>query len=178
MGKKATGLVIVLTGGGAGKTTAALGQAMRAVGNDLKVAMIQFIKSRRTGEHVAAERLSPNLEIHLTGCGFVKSGPGSAPRPQDVEAARRGLNLGREKMTSGKFEMVILDEIICAAGLGLLKWQDIMTLLDERPADVHLVLTGRGATAELIQRADLVTEMQSIKHPFERGTAAQAGIEF
>ncbi|MDK1030936.1 MAG: cob(I)yrinic acid a,c-diamide adenosyltransferase [Planctomycetia bacterium] len=174
MSDKPTGLIIVLTGEGKGKTTSALGQAMRAAGRGFAVAVIQFIKAQRSGEHHIADMLPGKIEIHLAGRGFVRGTPG----PEDIFAATQGLGLARQKMGSGKFGMVILDEVIVAANCGLLPWQDVFDLLAQRPPEVHLILTGRGAPEELIRRADIVTEMKSVKHPFGEGAAAQEGIEF
>ena len=171
------GLVIVHTGNGKGKTTAALGLALRAVGQGLRVTMIQFIKgSWKYGELRAPEFL-PGFEIHPMGRGFVGLG-GAQPNPEDVALARETYDVGREKILSGEWDMVILDEINNAVEQGLLDVADVLRLIRERPERVHLVLTGRNARPEVIEAADLVTEMREIKHPYRIGVKAQKGIEF
>jgi cob(I)alamin adenosyltransferase len=168
------GLVIVYTGDGKGKTTAALGLAMRAAGHGLLVAFLQFIKAEAVGEHTAAGRLAPEMEIFRLGRGFI-IGP---PAPEHMAAAREAMEFLRQCLVGGRYDMVVADEILDAVALKLIAADEVESLLPDRPPSVHLVLTGRGAWPGLIERADLVTEMRSIKHPFERGTAAQEGIEF
>ncbi|RMG84649.1 MAG: cob(I)yrinic acid a,c-diamide adenosyltransferase [Candidatus Dadabacteria bacterium] len=171
------GLVIVHTGPGKGKTTAALGLALRAVGQGLRVAMVQFIKgSWKYGELKAPEFL-PGFEITPMGRGFVNLGS-EEPDPQDVALARETLAAAREKLLSGRYDMVILDEINYAVDYGLVPVEDVLRLIREKPQGVHLVLTGRNARPEVIEAADLVTEMREIKHPFREGVKAQKGIEF
>ncbi len=171
------GLVIVFTGDGKGKTCAALGQAVRAVGRGLRVLVVQFLKARASGEHKAARRLAPDLEIRVMGRGFV-------PPPEDPAfeehraAAREALQYARQMLRSGQRDMVVADEILTAVGLKVLAEEDVLALLDARPRGVHLVLTGRGATERLVARADLVTEMRALKHPHDSGAAAEPGIEF
>lgn len=171
------GLVTVLTGDGKGKTTAALGMALRAVGHDWRVAMVQFVKRRECGEDRAAERLAPHLEIHRMGLGFVPP-PGEGPREEHERAAREAVEFVRGLLDAGRHEMVIADEILTAVGLGLLSTEDVPALILARPGPVHLVLTGRNAPAEVIERADLVTEMRAVKHPHEAGIEAQPGVEY
>jgi cob(I)alamin adenosyltransferase len=171
------GLVIVLTGDGKGKTTAALGMALRAVGHDWRVAMVQFVKRRECGEDRAAQRLAPDLEIHRMGLGFVPP-PGEGPREEHERAAREAMEFVRGLLEAGRHEMVIADEILTAVGLGLLAAEAVLALASARPEQVCLVLTGRGAPAELIERADLVTEMRAVKHPHEAGIEAQPGVEY
>ncbi len=171
------GLVIVFTGDGKGKTCAALGQAMRAVGRGLRVLVVQFLKACASGEHKAARRLAPDLEIRVMGRGFV-------PPPEDPAfeehraAAREAVQYARQMLRSGQRDMVVADEILTAVGLKVLAEEDVLALLDARPRGVHLVLTGRGATERLVARADLVTEMRALKHPHDSGAAAEPGIEF
>ena len=171
------GLVIVLTGDGKGKTTAALGMAMRAVGHGIRVAMVQFIKGQETGEHKAAARLSPEFEIHRMGRGFVPP-LGEGPSEPHEQAAREALQAVGRLLRARGHGMVIADEILEAVHLKLLGPKDVLGLLADRPPPVHLVLTGRAAPPEIIERADLVTEMRLVKHPYERGVQAQPGIEF
>lgn len=168
------GLVIVYTGDGKGKTTAALGLALRAVGHGLRVAFVQFVKAAETGEDAAAARLGPGLEFFRMGRGFVVGTPG----PEHREAACEALARVRQCLEGGAYDVVVADEVLAAAGLGLLTRDEVAALLAERPPEVHLVLTGRGAWPELVERADLVTEMHSVKHPYDEGVAAQEGVEF
>ena len=171
------GLVIVFTGDGKGKTCAALGQALRALGHGLRVLVVQFLKARASGEHEAARRLAPDLEIRVMGRGFV-------PPPEDPAfeehraAAREALVYAREMLRSGQRDMVVADEILTAVGLKVLDEEDVLALLDDRPPGVHLILTGRGATESLVRRADLVTEMRAVKHPHESGAGPVEGIEY
>jgi cob(I)alamin adenosyltransferase len=175
--KESKGLIIVFTGSGKGKTTAAMGMAFRAAGHGLKTLMIQFIKgSRRYGELDAAERLSPHFQIMPMGKGFIfgKGGPNAA----DAEAIREAWGFFREKMSSGEFQMIILDEINYVIDYGLLPVEEVLRALEAKPEGLHLVLTGRNARAEVVEKADLVTEMKAIKHPYKNGILAQKGIEF
>ncbi len=173
----AKGLVIVHTGDGKGKTTAALGLALRAVGQGMKVSMVQFIKgSWKYGELKAPEYL-PGFEILPMGRGFVGIG-GAAPHPDDIRLARETFETAREKVLSGIFDMVILDEVNCAVALGLVDVASLLDLIRKKADKVHLVLTGRGAHPAVIEAADLVTEMREIKHPYKTGVKAQKGIEF
>jgi len=171
------GLVIILTGEGKGKTTAALGLAFRAVGHGLRATVVQFLKSRTSGEHESARRLAPDLEIRVMGRGFAPP-PGDPAFEGHRAAAREALAYARKVLRSGEREMVVADEILTAVGLKVLAEEDVLALLDARPRGVHLVLTGRGATERLVARADLVTEMRALKHPHSVGAAAQPGIEF
>ena len=168
------GLVIINTGDGKGKTTAALGLAMRAVGHGMRVAFVQFVKAWSVGEHEAAGRLAPQLEVFRMGKGFVV---GEAT-PEHRTAAHEALEFVRQCLHGGRYEMVVADEVLTAAGLGLITQEDVESLLADRPHDVHLVLTGRGAWDALVAKADMVTEMRLIKHPYEKGIAAQEGVEF
>lgn len=174
------GLVIVHTGNGKGKTTAALGLAVRAWGQGLRILVLQFIKgSWKYGELKAAAALAPRLVIRQMGEGFVRRGQGTeAEREEHRAAAAQTLAAAREALASGEWDMVILDELNYAASFGLVSAEEVLALLAVRPPRVHLVLTGRNALAELIERADLVTEMKEIKHPHKQGIKAQAGVEF
>ena len=172
--KVTKGLVIINTGDGKGKTTAALGMAMRAVGHGKRVAFVQFIKAWSVGEHRAAERLGPNLEIFRMGRGFVVG----QPTDEHLTAAREALEFAGRCLAEGRYDMVEADEILSAVGLKLISAGDVESLLALRPPQVHLVLTGRGAWPGLIERADLVTDMRLVKHPFEKGVEGQEGVEF
>jgi cob(I)alamin adenosyltransferase len=170
-----TGLVVVHTGDGKGKTTAALGLALRAAGDEMRVLVLQFVKSaKKTGELKAAPRLAPWLTIRQVGRGFVRGGDKEIHR----RAALKGIEEARAALLSGGYDMVILDEINVAVSLGLIGEEDLLKLIDEKPMRVHLVLTGRNASPSVVERADLVTEMREIKHPYRAGLKAQRGIEY
>lgn len=174
---KERGLILVFTGNGKGKTTAALGLGLRAWGHEMKVLILQFIKSRTCGEHLAARQMQPGLEIRPLGLGFIDfKDPQAVARQQ--QAAREALDKVEKAMLSGQYQLLILDEILYALKYHLIPLQDVMDLLERRPEALHLVLTGRDAPPEVIERADLVTEMKEIKHPFQQGIDAQKGIEF
>jgi cob(I)alamin adenosyltransferase len=168
------GLTQVYTGDGKGKTTAALGLALRASGAGLKVAFIQFMKGdadcgehRFVAAHATFEIFQPN-----TGNCLVQS---NAELQQFTEET---YTLAADKLTSGGYDVVILDEILIAVGRGLLNAEAVLKLIRQRPPAVELVLTGRGAPPEIIAAADLVTEMRAVKHPYDRGIMARRGIEF
>jgi cob(I)alamin adenosyltransferase len=173
------GLVIVFTGDGKGKTTAAMGMAMRAAGHGLKCLMIQFIKGGwRYGELEAAKRLSPHFEMIPMGKGFIRPDKGG-PAPEDLKAIRDAWNLFREKMAAKSHHMIILDEINNVIGMGLLPVEEVLAEIEAKPPELHLILTGRGAHPRIVEAADLVTEMREIKHPFALGgIQAQKGIEY
>lgn len=170
------GLVIVHTGDGKGKTTAALGLAMRAVGHGMKVIMLQFLKGAWTpGERKTAERLTPFFEMRPLGGDFTWK---TKNRAQDMETAREAWEESREVVLSGDYDMVILDEINYVVGYDFLPVEDVLVLIREKPPAMHLVLTGRKAHPKVIEAADLVTEMVAVKHPFGAGIKGQRGIEF
>ena len=173
------GLVVVYTGGGKGKTSAALGLVLRAVGYNHKDCMVQFVKgSWHYGELDSAKRLAPEFELITAGKGFVGILDDKSPREEHVKAANDTLMISREKIMSGKFDVVILDEINYAIQLELLKLGDVIDMIKSKPAELDLVLTGNHATKEVIELADLVTEMKEIKHPFKSGIKAKKGIDF
>ena len=177
MGQK--GLVIVYTGGGKGKTSAALGLVLRAVGYNHKVCMVHFVKgSWHYGELDSAKRLAPEFELVTAGKGFVGILDDKSPREEHVKAANDTLAISKEKIMSGKFNVVILDEINYAVQLELLKIDDVIDLIKSKPSELDLVLTGNHAAEEVIEIADLVTEMKEIKHPFKSGIKAKKGIDF
>lgn len=180
MAKPVRGLVMVFTGNGKGKTTASLGMGVRAVGNGLPVLCVQFIKGRwKTGESQALARLAPDFELVRMGRGFTSEGRNErVSLDKHLEAARSALAFARESITSGRYRMVILDEILGALKANLVELGDVLHLVAEKPSDLHLVLTGRDAPAELIEVADLVTEMRPIKHHHDQGVPAQRGVEF
>ena len=173
------GLVIVYTGNGKGKTTAALGLAIRAVGYEHKVCMLQFIKgSWHYGEMDSSKKLEPNFELIAIGKGFVGILDDNSPREEHEKYAAEALRICREKIFSEKYNVVILDEVNYAINLGLIDVQDIIKLIKEKPSNLDLVLTGRDAKEEIVGLADLVTEMKEIKHPFKSGIKAKKGIDF
>ena len=173
------GLVIVNTGNGKGKTTAALGLALRAVGQGMKVSMVQFIKGGwKYGELKGIKMLAPNVELHTVGEGFVGILDDNKEFEEHQKSAREGIIFAREKINSGEYDLVILDELNVALDLNLVSHDDVETLLSEKNEDQHLVITGRGAPEWLVERADLVTEMKEIKHPFQKGVLAQKGIDW
>ncbi len=174
---KRKGLVIIHTGTGKGKTTAAFGLAIRALGQGFKVLILQFMKGRANiGEIKALSHIDLPLEIKQYGRAvFFKS---RACEPIDIYLATQGLAAFREAMTSGRYDLIVLDEIIMAIDFGLLQLKEVKKVVAQKPPELHLILTGRNAPHELIEIADLVTEMQEIKHPFSRGVAAQKGIEY
>jgi cob(I)alamin adenosyltransferase len=177
--EKNKGLVIVYTGDGKGKTTAALGLCIRAVGYDKKVCIIQFIKgSWKYGEIEGIKKLAPNVEFHRKGLGFVGIIDDKLERSEHVRAAGEALKFAEGQMLSGRYDIVILDEINVAVKLGLIEVDDLVDLINKKPEGLDLILTGRNAAEEVVERADLVTEMREIKHPFQKGIKAKKGIDF
>ncbi|NMD43394.1 MAG: cob(I)yrinic acid a,c-diamide adenosyltransferase [Firmicutes bacterium] len=169
------GLVMVYTGDGKGKTTAAVGQALRALGHGYRVYMIHFMKGRDYGEFLAAEKLA-QLTIDRAGRDlFVKRGD---PDPVDVELARDGFARARKAIDSGEYDLVVLDEINVAVDYGLIPLADLLELVEQKPAAVDLILTGRAASPELVRRADLVSEVLMIKHHYNEGVESRKGIEY
>lgn len=171
--KISRGLIQVYTGDGKGKTTAALGQALRASGHGMSVIFIQFVKGIQTGEHAFVTRYSP-FEIIQLGKGDCFTKDGTILENE----AREVLNYAREKIISNKYDLVVLDEIFVALHIKLISLEDIMELINIKPDSLELVMTGRNAPPEIVQRADLVTEMLMIKHPYNEGVQSRRGIEF
>ncbi len=171
------GLIIVHTGNGKGKTTAALGMVMRSLGHGYKVAIVQFIKGAwEPAEKNVLEQWSEQLEFYAMGEGFTWE---TQDRERDIAAATKAWKKAQEFILNPEYKLVLLDEINIALKLDYLNIGDILETLNQKPADTHVILTGRGAKPELIEQADLVTEMKLIKHPFkEQGIKAQAGIEY
>ena len=173
------GLIIVYTGNGKGKTTAALGMALRAIGYNYKICMIQFIKgSWHYGEIDSLKRLEPEFELITAGKGFVGIIDDTSPREEHEKIAKEAISISKEKIQSGKYNIVILDEVNYAINLGLIDQNDVLDLIKSKPSNLNLVLTGNHATNEIIEAADLVTEMREIKHPFKSGIKAKKGIDF
>ena len=178
------GLLIVYTGNGKGKTTAALGAAFRALGHGWRVLVIQFFKGDWPvvfGEVEMGKRLSPQFEILQLGKGFVKHMGDKKPFEEHRAAAQEALRVAKEKISSGQYDLVVLDELIYAidyAGVQLVTLEEVLALLDAKPPSLHLILTGRNAPQALLDRADLVTEMREIKHPWQQKIPAQQGIDY
>jgi len=168
------GYVHLYFGTGKGKTTAAIGLAIRAAGCGLKVFLGQFIKGMRYSEIKCLERLRENITIKQYGRGCFIRGK---PKEEDIEAAQKGLSEIKSILASGKYDLVILDEITIAQYFGLITNDDIIGLIEIKPEHVELVLTGRKASPKIIERADLVTQMKEVKHYYTSGVTARKGIE-
>jgi cob(I)alamin adenosyltransferase len=172
------GLIIVNTGAGKGKTTAAMGTALRAVGNGMKVLMLQFLKgSWHYGELDAVKAFGDNFIMKQLGRGFVKVG-GAETDPEDIRMVEEAWQESREAILSGKWDLVILDEINYAISYGMLDPEKVVETLKRKPEMVHVILTGRNAHAKIVEVADTVTEMRQVKHAYEAGILAQRGIEY
>ena len=168
-------MVEVYTGDGRGKTTAAIGLAFRAVGHDLRVHIIQFMKGDETYGEFRSCSAHPLIEIEQFGRKeFVNP---AEPSTVDVELAARGMERARWVLEAGEADVVILDELNVAVGFGLVAVEDVLALVDAKPDHVELLITGRMAPPELIERADLVTEMREVKHPFQQGVLAREGVD-
>lgn len=168
------GYIQVYTGDGKGKTTAALGLALRAAGAGMNVYIAQFIKSGDYSEIKALSRFADRITVQQFGTGrFIKG----RPSPEDVVAAQQGLRAIRKALTDGRYQMVIMEEGNVAAMCGLFPVEAILAIMSEKPGDVELVITGRGADARVIDKADLVTEMKTVKHYYHNGVMARIGIE-
>jgi cob(I)alamin adenosyltransferase len=176
---EAKGLLIVYTGPGKGKTTCALGTAFRAVGQGLRVMMVQFIKgSWHYGELDAAKMLGDDkFEIRPMGRGFVKVG-GADTDPEDIRLCEQAWGFGREQIYGGKYDLVVLDEINYVISYKMLDPERVVESLRNRPERVHVICTGRNAHPKLVEAADLVTEMREVKHPYTKGILAQRGIDY
>lgn len=173
------GLLLVYTGAGKGKTTAALGTALRALGHGWNVCMVQFIKGTwRYGEIKGAAAFGERFELHRMGAGFYKIQDDDLPEEVHREAAAAAMELLVGTLEGGKHDLVIADELNVALETGLVSPEDVKRVLAARPSNIHLIITGRGAPEFLIEQADLVTEMREVKHPYQRGIKAQPGIDF
>ena len=175
---------MIYTGDGKGKTSAALGTVFRALGQGWKVLVLQFFKGDWPivfGEVEMGKRLSPQLEVLQLGKGFVKYMGDKKPFDEHQAAAQDALKIAKDRIASGAYDLVVLDEIIYAidyAGVQLVSLDEVLGLLDAKPPSLHLILTGRNAPQALIDRADLVTEMKEVKHPWQPKIPAQAGIDW
>jgi len=172
--KTARGLLLVNTGNGKGKSTAAFGVAFRAIGQGLNVCVIQFIKGKwKTGELESAKRLG--LELIAMGKGFTWE---SENIEEDKELMRQAWRVASEKILSGNYDLIILDELNYVLGYGYIPVDDVIRILGSRPPHVHVMVTGRNAPDEIVSIADCVTEMRDVKHPYRNGIPAQRGIDF
>jgi len=177
--EKDDGLTIVYTGKGKGKTTAALGIALRATGYKKKTCMIQFIKgSWHYGEMYSSKKLEPEFEIVAVGKGFVGIIDDKSTKEDHEKVAKEAIKISNEKIHSGNYDIVILDEINYAVNLNLISIEDVLNIIKSKPQNVDLILTGNYAKDEVLEIADLVTEMREIKHPFQQGIKAKKGIDF
>jgi len=172
--KKHKGYTQVYTGNGKGKTTAALGLSIRAAGAGLKVFIAQFIKMGDYSEIKALKRFSDLITVEQFGLGRFAN---RKPSPEDIAAARKGLERIRAVMSTDEHDIIIMEEANVAAKLGLFGEQDLLKIIINKPSDKELVITGRGASPRIIENADLVTEMKPIKHYFQKGVPARVGIE-
>jgi len=172
------GLILINTGPGKGKTTAAMGTALRAVGNGMKVLMLQFLKgSWHYGELDAVKAFGESFILKPMGCGFVKMG-GAEADPEDIRLVQEAWAEAQKAIGSGEWDMVILGEINYAITYGMLDPAEVAAALRDRPEMLHLILTGRNAHPLLVEMADTVTEMRETKHAYEKGVLAQRGIEY
>jgi cob(I)alamin adenosyltransferase len=177
--KERVGLIIVLTGQGKGKTTSALGMALRAAGHDMKVCIIHFMKGDMySGEIDGIRKLAPNVELHLTGKGFCGIYGNPYPYEEHRANAQEAIKLAKEKMFSGVFDMLILDEINNALKLRLVDLPQVLDLMERKPPLMHLVLTGRDALPEVVERAHTVSEVREVKHAYRQKIEPQKGIDY
>jgi cob(I)alamin adenosyltransferase len=171
------GLVLVYTGDGKGKTTAAIGQALRTAGHGNKVLVIQFMKGKKYGEVLASEKYLAGM-ITMLQCGLDSFVMKNNPASVDIELARKGLDMAKKAIASGEYQMVVLDEVNVALDFKLIAVEDVIEIVKTKPASLDLVLTGRYAKAEVIELADMVSEIREIKHHYAQGIKERAGIEY
>ena len=177
--KERVGLIVVLTGHGKGKTTSALGMALRAAGHDMKVCIIHFMKGDMySGEIDGIRKLAPNVELHLTGKGFCGIYGNPYPYEEHRANAQDAIKLAQEKMFSGIFDMLVLDEINNALKLKLVDLPQVLDLMERKPPLMHLVLTGRDAPPEVVERAHTVSEVKEVKHAYRQKIGPQKGIDY
>ncbi len=173
------GLIIIYHGNGKGKTTAALGVALRAIGYNHNVCMIQFIKGEWDyGELYSSNKLKPNFELIVTGKGFVGIIDDDHLFDEHIQSSKNALKIAREKMSSGKYNIIILDEINYALKLNLITENEVISLIDSKPAELNIIMTGNYLSNKMLELADLVTEMKEVKHPYKKGIKARKGIDF
>ncbi len=174
------GLTLVYTGDGKGKTTAAIGLTVRAAGNGMRVFFLQFIKGQwKSGERDILRGL-PGVDLEVTGRGFTieQLRDPRIPMEDHAAAAAHGWQVARQIVQKGEYDVVVLDELLGAIKAELVSLDEVLEMVRNKPAELHLVLTGRDAPSELVEMADLVSEVRPVKHPFDRGIKAQRGIEF
>jgi len=177
--KERQGLIVVITGNGKGKTTSALGMALRACGHGMRVCIIQFMKGDIfAGEWEGIKKLDCDIELHATGKGFCGIQGNPYPYAEHRDNADDAIDLAREKMESGAFDLLILDEINNAIKLKLVALEPVLAILRDKPPLMHLVLTGRDAHPEVIELADTVSEVNEIKHAYRKGIDPQPGIDY
>jgi len=177
--KEKVGLIVVLTGNGKGKTTSAMGMALRAVGHGLKVCVIEFMKGDMyAGEIDGFKRLAPDVEFNMMGKGFCGIQGNPYPFEEHRANAQEAIRLAREKLASGQFDLLVLDEINNALRLGLLDLPQVLELINSKPPLLHLILTGRDAHPEVMNRAHTVTEMKEIKHAYRQKIEPQKGVDY
>ena len=173
------GLIITFYGNGKGKTTAALGIALRAVGYDQKICMIQFIKGEWDyGEIYSSNRLKPHFELIIAGKGFIGILDDDHDIQEHIDSAKAALGLAKEKINSLRYDTVILDEINYALKLKLIEEHELISVLQSKPPGVNIILTGNHLTDQVLNISDLVTEMREVKHPYKKGISARKGIDF
>ncbi|HKR73211.1 MAG TPA: cob(I)yrinic acid a,c-diamide adenosyltransferase [Candidatus Nitrosocosmicus sp.] len=174
-----SGLIITFYGNGKGKTTAALGVALRAVGYNLKVCMIQFIKGEWDyGEIYSSNRLKPHFDLIIAGKGFIGILDDDHDFREHVDSAKAALALAKEKIDSLEYDTVILDEVNYALKLKLIEEYELISVLQSKPPEVNIILTGNHMTDQILNISDLVTEMREVKHPYKKGIRAKKGIDF
>ncbi len=176
--KNKNGLILIYTGNGKGKTTAALGTAFRSIGYDWNVCIVQFVKGNWKYGEMESVKLIPNIELHQMGKGFCKIMGDNISESEHRSAAENALEFATEKMLSKKYELLILDEVFVAISTGILSEEKVIEFLKKKPDEMNLILTGRKATKKIIGIADLVTEMKEIKHPFKKNILAKKGIDY
>lgn len=174
--KTSLGKIHIYTGEGQGKTQAALGLALRALGRGFKVIIIQFMKGTDSGENLIQNKLAPDYEIYRFGhAKFIKKGEAEK---KDIDLAKRGLAFAKEVIQTRQPDILILDELNVALDFELLKVEEVLKFLDEVPSGIEIILTGRNAKKEIVDRADLVTDMKKVKHYYDKGLQARLGIEY
>lgn len=179
MPKRPHGLVVVITGNGKGKTTSAMGMVLRASGHGFRSCIIQFMKGDLyTGEWDGVKRLDDLVELHATGMGFCGIQGNSYTHAEHRASAQAAIELAREKLVSGNYEVIVLDEINNALKLKLVDLEQVVALIKAKPAMVHMVLTGRDAHTEIIELADTVSEVNEIKHAYRKDIEPQPGIDY
>jgi cob(I)alamin adenosyltransferase len=173
------GLIIIYYGNGKGKTTAALGVALRAIGYNHNICMIQFIKGEWDyGELYSTNKLKPNFELIVTGKGFVGIIDDDHLIEEHIQSSKNALKIAKEKISSRQYNTIILDEVNYALKLNLISEEDVINLIKSKPVELNIIMTGNYISDKILELADLVTEMKEIKHPYKKGTKAKKGIDY